>query len=1278
MVAGGPPPAAPAAAPVPAGRVGERAYLGAWVATAAALIAIIIWSRSLRTAYLAFPLPPLAAAVVLGWRAARRWSHSAPARRAPLLPLGAAMVMTVIAFALAGATAHELARVGDDWPTLMRERERRLAAALDTRMALVVSSGRQAAQVAADRAAAPSAHGLFADLAALRERTGMDAVAIVDSAGQLLAWAGEHRGRLPDAVRVPGPPIQYVERPLFSYLYFTAPTRLRGERAVAALLLQTGLPMRQSAANAFADRFAAALHARPVFAPGGGAGSAWTLAWERGAVAHASFERLTQAEWRDDLATHGRRAALIAIVAGLLFLAWSWLRRPAGRAGARSAVPLALVAGAAALAPIGRILEVPRLFSPGFFMLPFLPIVVSLGALLGVLLPVGALVASMHAPRFRRSGGAWALPVSMAIVALGFPGGLYLLFAGASPPLLEGGTALWAGFQLTAVLLLATLAAAVFPYVPAWPGRRLEPGAGVRRGLIVAGVALAVALALVVLGRWKVDQPVSFWLAALWTLPFGLVALGLSGGGPPPRLARWLAAGWLAATAVLPYVWLSHVDARLQAAAREAATLGSRPDPFLDFLMRHFAEEAQRRHERGEDGVELLYRSWVASGFAEEAYPARILLWDRGQPGVELSLGGAPELGGDTVPPFLSTLVSHAEAAGVPLVEAVKDVPGVNQAMAVPLDENEVVAVVVPPRRELVSAGPLAPFFGGEQAEDTRLDLVPVKPGLPGPPAELQWQRNDEGWRGEILAHYPEGDFHAHVQVEIPSAWVRLARAVLLATFDLVALLLLWGAGRIARGDMLVPPGGWRQVFGGFRARVTAALFLFFLLPTAAFGLVAYRALAGEVVRSASIVARNAVSQAANEFEVAMGDLRALSMHTGQDLLYYQGGELLEASNHDGMELGVYDAWMPPSVYAALQSGEQVDAVQEQQVAEHPYLVAYERLPVTATLAVPVPLAAGETAVRQQELAHLILFAALLGILLTIGLSLAVGRALSTPIGQLSRAAALVGAGRLRVHLPEDRHDEFGRLFGSFNRMARRLRRARSQELRTARVLAWGEMARQVAHEIKNPLTPIKLSVQHIRRAHADRRDDFPQILQANVDQILAEIDRLTEISRAFSRYGAPSGAAGPLEPVDVGAVVHDALTLYRAGDATVRYVEDLQAPMPRGLARTGELKEVVLNLVENARGALEDRAGTITVEGRSIDGRIELVVRDDGPGIPLDLLPRIFEPHFSTRSTGTGLGLAIVRRLVESWGGQVEAESEPGKGTAVRVRIVAAVSAGS
>ena len=242
------------------------------------------------------------------------------------------------------------------------------------------------------------------------------------------------------------------------------------------------------------------------------------------------------------------------------------------------------------------------------------------------------------------------------------------------------------------------------------------------------------------------------------------------------------------------------------------------------------------------------------------------------------------------------------------------------------------------------------------------------------------------------------------------------------------------------------------------------------------------------------------------------------------------------------------------------------------------------------------------------------------------------------------------------------------------------------------RALAWGEMARQVAHEIKNPLTPIRLGVQLLRRAYRDGRGDFGALLEANAERVLAEIDRLDEIARAFSRYGTtPTHAPAP-EPADVAAIVRDVVALERlgVGDAANGAAHDV--PMRSGQvrweldvpdaatawARDGELREVVLNLLENARLAgarrvhvavARDGAAGVVGDGPSV----VLAVRDDGCGIAPDVLPRIFDPHFSTRTSGSGLGLAIARRLVDGWGGRITAESAVGEGTTVTVALRAA-----
>jgi signal transduction histidine kinase len=161
---------------------------------------------------------------------------------------------------------------------------------------------------------------------------------------------------------------------------------------------------------------------------------------------------------------------------------------------------------------------------------------------------------------------------------------------------------------------------------------------------------------------------------------------------------------------------------------------------------------------------------------------------------------------------------------------------------------------------------------------------------------------------------------------------------------------------------------------------------------------------------------------------------------------------------------------------------------------------------------------------------------------------------------------------------------------------------------------------------------------------------------------MLAEIDRLDTIARAFSRFAAPAGEEQPLHRIDLAVAVGEVVQLYRL--AAEGYEVRLEAePGASGAARTDEVKEVVVNLLENARNA-GARVVRVTVK----DGCIR--VADDGSGIPAELLPRIFEPRFSTTTSGSGLGLAIVRRLVEGWGGTIEVESEGGAGTVVTVTV--------
>jgi nitrogen fixation/metabolism regulation signal transduction histidine kinase len=233
--------------------------------------------------------------------------------------------------------------------------------------------------------------------------------------------------------------------------------------------------------------------------------------------------------------------------------------------------------------------------------------------------------------------------------------------------------------------------------------------------------------------------------------------------------------------------------------------------------------------------------------------------------------------------------------------------------------------------------------------------------------------------------------------------------------------------------------------------------------------------------------------------------------------------------------------------------------------------------------------------------------------------------------------------------------------------LARDLELSRIEVARAERVLAWGEMARQVAHEIKNPLTPIRLGVQHLRRAKSDPRVDFDKVLNENVDRILSEIDRLDNIARTFTRYGTAPGELPPPDVIDVAAILRDVVGLEKMGIGGVTWTLNGAEDPVFARARKDELRDVILNVFENARLA---RARSVDVTLARNEKSVMIHVADDGSGIASGSLPRVFEPHFSTRTTGSGLGLAISRRLLESWGGEINIESEEGSGARVTITL--------
>jgi nitrogen fixation/metabolism regulation signal transduction histidine kinase len=251
------------------------------------------------------------------------------------------------------------------------------------------------------------------------------------------------------------------------------------------------------------------------------------------------------------------------------------------------------------------------------------------------------------------------------------------------------------------------------------------------------------------------------------------------------------------------------------------------------------------------------------------------------------------------------------------------------------------------------------------------------------------------------------------------------------------------------------------------------------------------------------------------------------------------------------------------------------------------------------------------------------------------------------------------------------------RLVEDFNQMAADLKRQRRELERTQRLEAWADMARQVAHDIKNPLTPIQLSAEHAQRVNMDRGRPLSPVLDECVTSILSQVKLLRQISAEFSSF-ASSPTPRP-ELTSLPALIEEVVEPYRSG-LSHRITIDVRAPAdlpPLTIDRT-LFARALTNVIENALHAMpgSGRLAISTRQSRSAaprsSGEIVVEVTDSGVGMDTDAVSRIFEPYFSTKATGTGLGLTIAKRNIELNGGTIAVTSQRGVGTTVTMTLPA------
>ena len=399
-----------------------------------------------------------------------------------------------------------------------------------------------------------------------------------------------------------------------------------------------------------------------------------------------------------------------------------------------------------------------------------------------------------------------------------------------------------------------------------------------------------------------------------------------------------------------------------------------------------------------------------------------------------------------------------------------------------------------------------------------------------------------------------------------------------------------------------------------------------------------------------------------------------LSRVIAQDVNIFDSGGLLASSERNLFVTGHLPDRTSGEVYRAIMLEGRPSHVARESVGGYEYLVAAAPVRVQnreAILTVPLNLREQEILGQIDELDRRVVLAAVLFIMLGAGIGYSMAERIADPVNRLMKATGRIARGDLDARILATSSDEFRRLVEAFNRMAADLQRQRAELERTNRLAAWADMARQVAHDIKNPLTPIQLNAEHLRRVHTDRGDPMGPVLDECVNNILTQVKLLRQIAGEFSSF-ASSPTARPA-PTSLHNLVTDVVEPYRIGLAgRVTINADVPDSLPMVLVDKTLLARALTNIIENALHAMP-RGGVLTVNGRhASDREVELAIADTGIGMDREALDRIFEPYFSTRAAGTGLGLTIAKRNVELNNGRIDVSSVRGEGTTVTLTLPA------
>jgi signal transduction histidine kinase len=396
-----------------------------------------------------------------------------------------------------------------------------------------------------------------------------------------------------------------------------------------------------------------------------------------------------------------------------------------------------------------------------------------------------------------------------------------------------------------------------------------------------------------------------------------------------------------------------------------------------------------------------------------------------------------------------------------------------------------------------------------------------------------------------------------------------------------------------------------------------------------------------------------------------------ISSIISSDVNLYQDGRIISSSRREFFDSGLIPDLIDGEIYYKIQYENNPYYTQTQKIGGysfHTLTTSYSLGDSLLLISLPFPLEQQEISKATEDLIEFLFFISVFFIALVLVFARGIGHMIVTPIRKLLLGTKEVSSGNLEISIPHKPQDEMKTLIDGFNTMIKNLKKHQQELTDMSKKVAWAEMAKKVAHEIKNPLTPIQLSAEHLLRVYKDKKKNFDKALQESASYIITEVENLRKIAREFLETSKE--VVLQKEPFDLKKLVQKTVAPYKNMlSERIKFKEKYAGRDFHIVGDRSRMTIALRNIIINAIEAIQGK-GEIEIIVSEEKGRIRLEIKDTGIGIRKEMLDRIFESNFSTKDMGTGLGLPISKKILEEHGGSIQALSKEKEGTQIFIDL--------